>query len=213
MVQSAYGHYSMTGLSAETGGLYFRPKEVGQSFNHFSSFFHLFVFSFLVFFYPNFSIFCRFREFVSGHFGSITLTNKHFIACSILFTHFIVLSSFLFSFLTVFVSLSFHILVLSPSVSLSLSYVCVGASQCVFVRVCVFVWLFVSIFVCVCWCEVLRVGVYVCVCVFVWVWNYPGVRNCFYCAPPMLSILSFPLPFCPFFFQIIFLLLFSFGSF
>ena len=165
----------MTGLSAETGGLYFRPKEVGQSFNHFSSFFYLFVFSFLVFFGPNFSIFFRFRGFVSGHFGSITLTNKRFIASSILFTHFSVLSSFLFSFITVFISLSFHILVLSPSVSLSLSLslmcVFVQVSVCLCVFVCLFGCLFAFLFACVganFWGWVCM-----CVCVFVWVWNYP----------------------------------------
>ena len=117
IVEYAYGNYSTTGLSRETGGLYFRQKEVGQIFNQSSSFFHLFVCSFLLFFCPNYSIFCHFHVFVSGHTGSITLTDRHFFASLIFFTHFIMLSSFFFCFF--FLSFSLHNLVLSPSFSLS----------------------------------------------------------------------------------------------
>ena len=120
IVEYAYDNYSTTGLSRETGGLYFRQKEVGQIFNQYSSFFHLFVCSFLLFFCPNYSIFCHFHVFVSGHTGSVTLTDRHFFASLIFFTHFIMLSSFFFCFF------SSHFLYttwfsLPPSLSLSLS--------------------------------------------------------------------------------------------
>ena len=106
--------------------LYFRAKEVGQIFNQSSSFFHLFVFSFLLLFYPSIIQFFVIFKFLYQATLVLLVSRTYIFAdqsfsCLSLFLVRSVSVSYRFP-LTVFSQLGCLSLLLSLSLSFSLSF-------------------------------------------------------------------------------------------